>query len=104
MMVGYRLLDFVSTGRGLGCRAYQEQGKGVKGKTGGVKGHAIQPALGVLERLESIRPSKGLVMRRIAVRREAVADELSFLVGEKLGRVGVVVDEEICPHGDNNGC
>ena len=31
-------------------------------------------------------------------------DELSLLVGKKLGRVGVVVDEPVCADGHDDGC
>lgn len=81
----------------------QEETKGVQGQGHGVEGKAVEPALRVAQGLEHVGPGEGLVMRGVGVAGEPVADELALGVGEELGRVGVVVDEEVGRYGDYDG-
>ncbi len=78
---------------------YQEQGEGVQRQAHGVEAEAVQPALWIPQRLGDIVPCEPLVVGRVAVRRKTSADEASLLVRQEVGRLGVVVDEPVCPDG-----
>jgi hypothetical protein len=68
-----------------------------------MEAQAVQPTLGVLDRAEDIGPGEALVVGRVAVRGEAGMDEASLHVGEKLGRVWVILDEPVGAYGDDDG-
>lgn len=87
-----------------GWVTYEEEGEGVERQAHGVEAHPVEPALGILERLDDVFPCETFVVGGVTVRGETVVDELSLLVGEELGSVRVVVDEPIRCDGYDNGC
>ena len=82
---------------------YQEQRKRVERQTHGVEAESVEPALGITQGLDNVGPGEPLVAGGITVRGQAPADEAALLVGEELGRLGVVVDEPIRSNGNQDG-
>jgi len=58
--------------------------------------HTIQPTLGITQCLNHIAPGKAFIVGCIVISSQATVDELALLIGEKLGRIRVVIDEPVC--------
>lgn len=89
--------------RALGGRyTYNEQRESVQRQRHGVEGESIQPAFGILDSTQHIAPCESLVVSTITVCRQASVNDRSFGLGQEACGVWVIVNEEICPSGDNN--
>lgn len=69
-----------------------------------MKPQAIQPAVWIAKRLQDRSPAELFLAGSVAVRCEPGVNELTFCLCEKLGGIGVVLDEPVCCKGhDNSG-
>ena len=68
-----------------------------------MESQAVKPDQRILECLSNIPPREPFVSGGVAVVLQTFLDKISLIVGEKLGAVRVVVDEEVCADRDENG-
>ncbi len=80
----------------------EEEGEGVEGERHGVEAEAVEPAFVVFEGGDYVAPFEGFGVVCVGAF-EACLDEGSFGLGEEGRCGGVVVDEEVGDHGDNDG-
>jgi hypothetical protein len=68
-----------------------------------VKAGSVEPDLRVLECLNHTVPSKLFVLNGVAIFFEPCDNMLPFLGSQESGGRGIVVDEEVCKTGEDNG-